>query len=187
MLYMPAFPRHRRIRGHSLSRYSLGTSSSGTSCVRTSFSSASSALCTPSTTSASKAFPSSISSPTLSESALSTFDNHCSSPDCPADRNPNPWEANASASKRCSRLAVRLLAAPAVFARTFLLAGGLAIAFFKERGFPANFFFADAFFLASFFRTVFLTGLAFFGAVFFSVACFFFVFFFAAIGAVYHR
>jgi hypothetical protein len=68
----------------SLSRYSPGTSSSGTSCVWTSFSSASSASSTPFTTSASNAFPSSSNSSTLSESAPSRLDNPCRPPDWPA-------------------------------------------------------------------------------------------------------
>src|ERR1700674_1023924 len=70
---------------YSLSRYSPGTSSSGTSWVWTSSSSPLSAASTPDTTSASKAFASSINSSTLSESALAVFDNPCKSPDCPAD------------------------------------------------------------------------------------------------------
>jgi hypothetical protein len=68
----------------SLSRYSPGTSSSGTSWVWTSFSSASSASSTPFTTSASNAFPSSSNSSTLSESAPSRLDNPCRPPDWPA-------------------------------------------------------------------------------------------------------
>ena len=70
----------------SLSKYSSGTSSSGTSRVRTSCSSASSARCTPETMPASKAFPSSSNSSTLSESARSRRDTPCRSPDCPALR-----------------------------------------------------------------------------------------------------
>ena len=68
---------------YSLSRYSPGTSSCGTSCVRTSFWSVSPACSTPATASASNAFPSSINSATLSESAPSMLDNPCKSPDCP--------------------------------------------------------------------------------------------------------
>ena len=51
--------RKKLLTHYSLSRYSPGTSSSGTSCVRTSFSSAFPASSTPVTTSASNAFPSS--------------------------------------------------------------------------------------------------------------------------------
>ncbi len=58
----------------------------GTSCVRTSPPSASSASSTPITTSASNAFPSSSNSSTLSESAHSTLDNPCKSPDCSSRR-----------------------------------------------------------------------------------------------------
>ncbi len=72
----------------SLSRYSSGTSSSGTSCVWTSRFLSSSARSTPPTTPASNAFPSSSNSPTLSESALSSSRNPCKSPDCPAERGP---------------------------------------------------------------------------------------------------
>src|SRR5215467_4066361 len=64
----------------SLSRYSSGTSSSGTSRVRISPWSASSASSTPCTASASSVWPSSSSSPTLSESARSLMLMPCRSP-----------------------------------------------------------------------------------------------------------
>src|SRR5437773_552979 len=82
--------RHNPLTHYFLSRYSPGTSSCGTSCVRTSPSSASSASSTPFTTSASNAFPSSSNSSTLSESAPWTLDNPCKSPDCSPDRAPSP-------------------------------------------------------------------------------------------------
>src|SRR6059058_2175701 len=80
-----------------LPRYSSGTSSSGTSCVRTSLSSAPPASSTPVTTSASNAFPSSSNSSTLSESAPWTLDNPCRSPDWP-ERAPDPSGENATVS-----------------------------------------------------------------------------------------
>src|SRR5262245_44704047 len=64
----------------SLSSYSSGTSSSGTSCVRISPWSASSASSTPATASASSVWPSSSNSPTLSESARSRMLMPCRSP-----------------------------------------------------------------------------------------------------------
>src|SRR5258708_9356123 len=73
----------------SLSRHSPGTSSCGTSWVRTSPSSESSASSTPFTTSASNAFPCSSNSSTLSESAPWTLDNPCKSPDCSPVRTPS--------------------------------------------------------------------------------------------------
>src|SRR5258708_1336375 len=94
----------------SLSRYSPGTSSCGTSCVRTSPSSESSASSTPFTTSASKAFPCSSNSSTLSESAPWTLDNPCKSPDCSPVRTPSLSNGNDTVSTlwlfhRCHLLA----------------------------------------------------------------------------------
>src|ERR1019366_1481714 len=173
--------------GHSLSRYSPGTSSSGTSCVRTSFSSASSALSTPVTTSASNALPSSINSSTLSESADSMLDNPCESPDCPADRDLSPWSSNGSTSKLRLLVGTRFLMAPAVFAPAVFLPTVFVFppAFFKAGFFFANFFFGAGFFLANFFVAAFLAGLPLFGPVFLSFLCFFLAFL-LAIGAVYH-
>jgi len=73
-----------------LSRYSEGTSSSGTSRVRTSPWSGSSAFSTPLTTSASKSCPSAASSSTLSESTYSVRDSPCVAPDWPAEEAPRP-------------------------------------------------------------------------------------------------
>src|SRR3954471_4623377 len=66
----------------SSSRYSPGTSSSGTSRVRTSFPSRPLDCSTPDTTPASNALPSSNNSSTLSESALLMLDKPCRSPVC---------------------------------------------------------------------------------------------------------
>src|SRR5437667_2200104 len=90
--------RHDPLTHYFLSRYSPGTSSCGTSCVRTSPASASSASSTPVTTSASNAFPSSSNSSTLSESAPWTLDNPCKSPDCRPDRVSGSSGRNASVS-----------------------------------------------------------------------------------------
>src|SRR6266513_4991833 len=87
--------RHDPLTHYFLSRYSPGTSSCGTSCVRTSPASASS---TPFTTSASNAFPSSSNSSTLSESAPWTLDNPCKSLDCSPGRAPSPSSPNATVS-----------------------------------------------------------------------------------------
>src|SRR5437660_1711395 len=81
-----------------VSRYSSRTSSYGTSCVRTSPSSASSASSTPFATSASNAFPSSSNSSTLSESAPWMLDNPCKSPVCSPARAPSPSSANGTLS-----------------------------------------------------------------------------------------
>src|SRR5215475_1877308 len=62
------------VSNYPFSRYSSGTSSSGTSWVCTSFSSASCASSTPATAPASKTFPSASNSSTLSESACSARD-----------------------------------------------------------------------------------------------------------------
>jgi len=63
-----------RIYGRSLSSYSLGTSSCGTSCVVTSASSGSGAFSTPRMIPASNACPSSSNSSPLSESAAATVE-----------------------------------------------------------------------------------------------------------------
>ena len=78
------------LEAYSLSRYSPGTSSSGTSRVRSSRSSASPESSTPATIPASKEFPSSSNSSTLSESASSLPDKPCKSPDCPASESCGP-------------------------------------------------------------------------------------------------
>jgi hypothetical protein len=148
-----------------LSRYSPGTSSCGTSCVRTSFSSLSPACSTPVTASASNAFPSSINSDTLSESAPSMLDNPCKSPDCPplALR---PSGANASVSTLWLFLRTRVRSAAGVFAPVVFLPRAFVFttAFFKVGFFFANFFFGAPLFLASFFLTVFFIGFPFFPA-----------------------
>src|SRR5262245_41210571 len=69
----------------SLSQYSSGTSSSGTSRVCTSAWSGSSASSTPLMAAASRAWPSSTSSSTLSESTTAFRESPCTSPACPAD------------------------------------------------------------------------------------------------------
>src|SRR5713226_565651 len=159
----------------SLSRYSPGTSSWGTSWVWTSFPLASPASCTPFTASASNAFPSSSNSSTLSESAASRLDNPCKSPDCPLERGPNPSGANATVSTVGLFPRTGFLAARAVFRTAVFLAPAFVFA-------PA--FFGAAFF-ASFALSAFLTGFTFLPAVL--LVCFFLVFFLATIGAVYHR
>src|SRR5579863_1205637 len=144
---------------YSSSRYSPGTSSSGTSCVRTSFSSAPSALSTPITASASNAFPSSINSSTLSESAPSRRDNPCRSPACSPERDRGPCGENAMTSAR------------AILLRVFFLPEAFRITAFFE----ADFFFADVlrrltvFIVVAFLRTV-LFDLVNFFLVFFLVA-----------------
>src|SRR5437016_7721857 len=107
--------RHDPLTHYFLSRYSPGTSSSGTSCVRTSFSLAFSASSTPFTTSASNAFPSSSNSSTLSESAPSTPDNPCKSPDCWPERVPGPSGENATVSTLWLFSRTRFLSAFTVF------------------------------------------------------------------------
>src|SRR5260370_12332634 len=158
-----------------LSRYSPGTSSWGTSCVRTSFPLASPASCTPFTASASNAFPSSSNSSTLSESAPSRLDNPCKSPDCPLERGPSPSGANATVSTVWLFPRTGFLAARAVFPTAFFLSPAFVfvLAFF------------EAAFFASFALSAFLIGFSFLPAVL--LVCFFLVFFLAAIGAVYHR
>src|SRR5258706_2573999 len=172
---------------YSLSRYSPGTSSCGTSCVRTSFRSVSPAYSTPATASASNAFPSSINSATLSESAPSMLDNPCKSPDCPPDLSLSASGANASVSTLWLFPRTRVLSAVGVLApvvfwpRAFVFTA----AFFKAGFFFTNFFFGAPLFLARFFLTVFFNGFPFFPALFRFVS--FLLVLFLAIGAVYHR
>ena len=148
---------------YSLSRYSPGTSSCGTSCVRTSFWSVSPACSTPATASASNAFPSSINSATLSESAPSMLDNPCKSPDCPPDLSLSASGANASVSTLWLFPRTRVLSAVGVLApavcwpRAFVFTA----AFFKAGFFFANFFFAVPLFLARLFLTRLLQRLSF--------------------------
>src|ERR1019366_6163165 len=171
-----------------LSRYSSGTSSCGTSCVRTSFSSVSPACSTPVTASASNAFPSSVNSATLSESAPSMLDNPCKSPDCPPDLSLSASGTNASVSTLRLFPRTRVLSAVGVLApvvfwpRVFVFTA----AFFKPGFFFANFFFGVSLFLASFFLTVFFSGFPFFPADPFGFVRFLLVLF-LTIRAVYHR
>src|ERR1035441_9860680 len=153
-------------RGYSLSKYSPGTSSCGTSCVRTSFSSLPPACSTPVTASASNAFPSSINSATLSESAPSMLDNPCESPDCPPLAL-SASGANASVSTLWLFLRTRVRSAAGVFAPAVVFlprAFVFTAAFFKVGFFFANFFLGVPLFLASFFLTVFFIGFPFFPA-----------------------
>src|SRR5216683_2430750 len=166
---------HDPLTHYPLSRYSPGTSSCGTSCVRTSPSSASPASCTPFTASASKAFPSSSISSTLSEFAPSRLDNPCKSPGCPPERATSPSGANATVSTVWLFPRTRFLAARAVLPRAIFLAPALVF---------ASAFFGAEFFFASFALSAFLTGFTFLPAILF--VCFLLVFFLAAIRAVYH-
>src|SRR6266851_3655996 len=167
--------RRRRSIHLSLSRYSPGTSSWGTSWVWTSFPLASPASCTPFTASASNAFPSSSNSSTLPESAASRLDNPCKSPDCPLERGPSPSGANATVSTVWLFPRTGFLAARAVLPTGFFLAPAFVFA-------PAFF---EAAFFASFALSAFLIGFTFLRVVL--LVCFFLVFFLAAIGEVYHR
>src|SRR4029079_6133912 len=54
----------------------------------------------PATALASKSWPSSTSSSTLSESISSTFDNPCVSPDCPAECAPRPLRVEGMTTSR---------------------------------------------------------------------------------------
>src|SRR5467141_218925 len=179
--------RHDPLTHYFLSRYSPGTSSCGTSCVRTSPASASSASSTPLTTSASNAFPSSSNSSTLSEFAPARLDNPCKSPDCPPERAASPSGAYATVSTVWLFPRPRFLATGAVFPTAIFLAPAFvfASAFFGAAFFFANFFLGVAPFLASFALNVFLIGFTFLPAILF--VWFLLVFFLAAIGAVYHR
>jgi len=149
---------------YSSSRYSPGTSSSGTSRVRTSFPSRPLEFSTPANTPASNAFPSSNNSSTLSESALSTFDRPSRSPDC------NPETSREDSSELSSwplfRLVLRTALALFVFAGTLFLATVLS---------GTVFLFANRFCAG---RSGFLA------ALFFDLVDFFLVFFLVAIRAV---
>src|SRR6266481_5469074 len=172
-----------------LSRYSPGTPSCGTSCVRTSPSSESSASSTPFTTSASNAFPCSSNSSTLSESAPWTLDNPCKSPDCSPVRTPSLSNGNDTVStlwlfpRTCS-LNTPLVFPPVVLLPpTFVFAAdlfGVAFCF-------ANFFLGVTLFIANLFLTAFFIGATFLPAVLFDSGCFFLVFFLVAMREVYHR
>src|SRR4029077_10777657 len=150
--------------------YSPGTSSSGTSWVRTSLSSAAAASSTPFTISASNAFPSSSSSSTLSESAPSRLVNPCKSPDCPPARDPRPFGVNVTVSTISLFPRTGLFRALAVFPAAFFLLPALT--------------FTLAFFGTDFFCGNFFLGAAFLPAIRF--VCFFLDFFLVAIGEVYH-
>src|SRR5216683_7175207 len=113
--------RHDPLTHYFSSRYSPGTSSCGTSCVRTSPASASSASSTPFSTSASNAFPSSSNSCTLSESAPWTLDNPCKSPDCSPEREPDSFRENVNTSRRWLSPRFCLLPAATVFPRIAFL------------------------------------------------------------------
>src|SRR5882672_3537404 len=101
----------------------------------------------PFTTWASKAFPSSSSSSTLSESAPSRFDRPCRSPDWPPERAPSPvgWNTTVSALSLLPRtlfflstfffFAAAFLAGAALFAVIFLRAGFWARVFLDLVGF----------------------------------------------------
>src|SRR6267154_1087346 len=184
--------RHDPLTHYFLSRYSPGTSSCGTSCVRTSPASASSASSTPFTTSASNAFPSSSNSSTLSESAPWTLDNPCKSPDCSPGRAPSPSSPNATVSTLWCFPRTCSLSAPSVSSPVAFLppASVLSFAFFGAAFFFANFFLGVTLFLASLCLIAILIGANFLPAVLFDFACFFLVFFLfimVAIRAVYHR
>src|ERR1017187_5662410 len=158
-----AIPAWRKPGTHySLSKYSPGTSSCGTSCVRTSFLLAFPASSTPFTTSLSNAFPSSSNPSTLSESAPATLDNPCISPDCSPARAPCSSSATATVSTLWLFLRTCFLSAPAVLPPVVFL--------------PPTVVFTAAFFFATFLP-----------AVLFDFACLFLVFFLVAIRAVYHR
>src|SRR6266446_3557525 len=176
--------RHDPLTHYFLSRYSPGTSSCGTSCVRTSPASASSASSTPFTTSASNAFPSSSNSSTLSESAPWTLDNPCKSPDCSPDRAPSPSSANATVSTLWLFPRTCFLSSPAVFPPVVFLPPAFVFtsAFFGAAFFFANFFLGVTPFLASFFSTAFFIGATFLPAVLIDFACFFLVFVTANVG-----
>src|SRR5712664_1004307 len=146
---------HRRdpFTHYSLSRYSPGTSSCGTSCVRTSISSASPASSTPFTTSASNAFPSSSNSSTLSESAPSTLDNPCKSPDCSPECGPSPSSPNATVSTLWLFSLTCFLRSTAVFRLVVFLPRAFVFtsAFFGAAFFSANFFLGVTLILVGFF------------------------------------
>src|SRR5579864_4849721 len=150
----------RIARAHSLSKYSSGTSSSGTSCVRTSRGSSLSASSTPITASASNAFPSSTNSSTLSELTVSDRDRPCRSPDCSPERDTGPSPKNSAAPARGFPLRACFL--PDVFFLAALFADTLRFAVFLDL----------------------FAGFDFLVALFFGLIDFFFVFLWRVIGAV---
>src|SRR5258708_5404071 len=160
----------------SLSRSSPGTSSCGTSCVRTSPSSEPSASSTPFTTSASNAFPCSSNSSTLSESAPWTLDNPCKSPDCSPARTPSLSNGNDTVSTLWLLPRTCSLSAPAVFTCAFF---GAAFVF-------ANFFLGVTLLLNSFLLIAFFIGATSFPRLLCEFVCFFLAFSLVAIRAVYH-
>src|SRR5439155_443338 len=126
--------------GRSLSSYSSGTSSCGTSCVRTSPRSASGASSTPLTIPASNVCPSSSNSSALSESAPSTTET--------PPKSPPPAPAAAVRARRFNRTVSTLwLPSPASVRRAGLLRpAGLRAAFcFGAPFFALNFALALAF------------------------------------------
>src|ERR1039458_1451655 len=180
-----AIPAWRKTGTHySLSKYSPGTSSCGTSCVRTSFLLAFPASSTPFTTSLSNAFPSSSNSSTLSESAPATLDNPCKSPDCRPELASRPFGGNATVSTLWLFSGICFLSALTVFAPIWT-AFVFTAAFFGAGFFLADFFLGTPLFLSSFFVGVTFLPVALFDFVCF--VCFVLVFFLAAIRAVYHR
>src|SRR6266849_2235191 len=185
----PTVPHPHDPLTHFFARYSPGTSSCDTSCVRTSPLVRSPASSTPFTTSASNAFPSSSNSSTLSESAPWALDNPCKSPDCSPDRAPSPSSANATVSTLWLFPRTCFLSSPAVFPPVVFLPPAFVFtsAFFGAAFFFANFFLGVTLFLASFFSTAFFIGATFLPAVLFDFVCFFLVFFLVATRAVYHR
>src|SRR5579864_4083425 len=117
--------------GHySDSRYSGGTSSSGTSLVVTSATSASGAFSTPLITSASNAWPSSANSSTLSESAPAKWASPWASPACPAVSGPRPFSSIAAMVAPC-----RLPRTASLGRRALLLRVVLVGAVFLEAAF----------------------------------------------------
>src|SRR6201984_906569 len=140
-----------RLTHHSVSRYSAGTSSCGTSCVRASTSSASSASSTPITTSASNAFPSSSNSSTLSESAHSTLDNPCKSPDSSLSVAPSSSNSSSATTStlwliHCTCLLWTLvLFSPVVFCPSNLASAFWGVVFFFGNLLLAGFVFLPLF------------------------------------------
>src|SRR5229473_8083651 len=175
----PTVPHPHDPLTHFLARYSPGTSSCDTSCVRTSPLVRSPASSTPFTTSASNAFPSSSNSSTLSESAPWTLDNPCKSPDCSPDRPPSPSGANATASTLWLFPRTCFLSAPAVFPPVVFLPPTFVFSspFFGAAFFLGVVIFLASFFLNAFFLTAFFIGATFLPAVLIDFACFFLVLF----------
>src|SRR6185503_843469 len=135
---------------YSLSRYSRGTSSTSTSCVRTSLGSSLSAFSTPATTAASNALPSSSNSTTLSESAVSRLDKPCKSPDCPPSLAVGPFAGNPTVS--AGSLVSRMVSRRVIFnflPATFLCAALTAGFFFEIFPLRAIFFLPATFLCAA--------------------------------------